>query len=191
MSYEMSKSHNARFRNGDYTNLRGRVLDIGCGPDKIVLPPPCEVIGWDLEDGDAQYLATLEDTTFDSVVSGHCLEHMKDVPTALSNWARVLKDGGYLYVLVPSWQFYERCQWPSRYNDDHKASFDLISPTIRPTHPFYGVKEMRTIGKSCGLELTDARLELDHYRLDKTWDKELDQTQHGALAQCCFIYLKV
>jgi len=190
MSHEMSKSHNARYRNGDYEHIRGRVLDVGCGPDKIVLPPPHEVVGWDLPDGDAQYLATLGDASFDTVVSGHCLEHMHDVPTALLNWARVLKEGGYLYILVPSWQFYERCQWPSRCNPDHKASFDLIDPAVRPAHPFYGMKEMRTLGKACGLELVDARMELDQYEIGKTWDKELDQTQYGALAQCCFIYLK-
>jgi hypothetical protein len=49
---------------------------------------------------------------------------------------------------------------------------------------------MRRIGKAAGLELVDARLELDNYRIEKTWDFNLDQTQHGALAQVCFIYLK-
>ena len=134
MSNEMSKSHNARYRNGDYEHIRGSVLDIGCGPDPIKLPPPHVVRGWDLADGDAQYLATLDDRSFDTVVSAHCLEHMTDVPVALSNWGRVLKDGGYLYVLVPSWTFYERQQWPSRYNADHKASFDLIDPLQRPIY---------------------------------------------------------
>lgn len=190
MSNEMSKSHNARYRNGDYEHLRGRVLDIGCGPDPIKLPPPHTVVGWDMQDGDAQYLATLDDRSFDTVVSAHCLEHMTDVPVALSNWGRVLKDGGYLYVLVPSWTFYERHQWPSRYNDDHKASFDLVDPLQRPPHPFYTMRDMRRIGLEAGLTLVDARLELDQYRLDLTWDRDLDQTQHGALAQCCFTYLK-
>jgi len=190
MSREMSKSHPARYRNGDYEFIRGRVLDIGCGPDPIKLPPPHEVIGWDLQDGDAQYLASLEDKTFDTVVSAHCLEHMVDVQTSLCNWSRVLKEGGYLYVLVPSWTFYERWQWPSRYNDDHKASFDLLDPPVRPAHPFYTMRDMRRVGKAAGLELVDARLELDNYRIEKTWDLNLDQTQHGALAQVCFLYLK-
>jgi hypothetical protein len=52
------------------------------------------------------------------------------------------------------------------------------------------MRDMRRIGLEAGLTLVDARLELDQYRLDLTWDRDLDQTQHGALAQCCFIYLK-
>jgi hypothetical protein len=66
----------------------------------------------------------------------------------------------------------------------------LIDPLLRPKHPFYTMRDMRRIGLEAGLTLMDARLELDQYRLDLTWDRDLDQTQHGALAQCCFIYLK-
>lgn len=188
---EQSKSHNARLRNSDYNFLRGRVLDIGCGPDPIKLPEPTEVIGWDLKDGDAQYLESVPDASFDTVVSSHCLEHMHDVPTSIKNWARVLKEGGYIYALVPSFIFYEKRQWPSRYNDDHKASFDLIDPPVRPNHPFYGFREMRMIGLACGLTLVDARMELDDYDLSKTWDLSLDQTRGAAQAQICFIYQKL
>lgn len=187
---EQSKSHYARLRNDDYRFLRGNVLDIGCGPDPIKLPPPAVVTGWDLKDGDAQYLATLKDDSFDAVVSSHCLEHMVCVPTSLKNWARVLKIGGYLSASVPSWTFYERHQWPSRYNGDHKASFDLIDPVVRPAHAFYGMKDMRRIGLECGLTLEDARIEIDNYDLARTWDKRLDQTMGKAQAQVTFIFFK-
>lgn len=190
MSQEQSKSHNARLRNGDYRFLRGNVLDIGCGPDPIKLPPPTVVRGWDLADGDAQYLATLKDRSFDAVVSSHCLEHMVSVPTSLKNWSRVLKDGGYMLIYVPSWLAYERRQWPSRYNDDHKASFDLIDPPSRPSHPFYGMRDMRRIGLECGLTLEDARMELDDYDFNRTWDLGFDQTLGRAQAQVTFIFLK-
>lgn len=190
MSQEQSKSHNARLRNGDYRFLRGSVLDIGCGPDPIKLPPPAVVRGWDLADGDAQYLATLGEGTFDAVVSSHCLEHMVSVPTALTNWSRVLKDGGYLLIYVPSWTFYERRQWPSRYNDDHKASFDLVDPQSRPDPPFYGMRDMRRLGMECGLTLEDVRLELDDYDFSRTWDLNLDQTQGPAQAQVAFVFFK-
>lgn len=188
---ETSKSHFARLRNGDYVFLRGNVLDIGCGPDPIKLPPPSTVRGWDLEDGGVQYLEGVKDGSFDAVFSSHCLEHMVDVPTALSHWARVCKEGGYVYIMVPSWRFYERGQWPSPYNPDHKSSFDLVDDGTRPgDHPFYGFREMRQVGLSCGLTLVDARLELDNYDLSKTNDTGLDQTMKNALAQCVFIYLK-
>lgn len=190
MSREQSKSHNARVRNDDYRFLHGDVLDIGCGPDPIKLPPPARVTGWDLADGDAQYLTSLKDGSFDAVVSSHCLEHMVDVPTSLKNWSRVLKEGGYMLLYVPSWTFYERRQWPSRYNDDHKASFDLVDPEVRPAHPFYGMREMRKLGLECGLTLEDARLELDCYDLSRTWDIGLDQTLGHAQAQVTFLFLK-
>lgn len=187
---EQSKSHITRLRNDDYSFLRGDVLDIGCGPDPIKLPHPTKVVGWDLGDGDAQYLESLQDAKFDAVTASHCLEHMVDVPTALKNWSRVLKEGGYMLIYVPSWTFYERRQWPSPYNGDHKASFDLVDPEVRPAHPFYGMREMRKLGLSCGLTLVDARLELDHYKLNKTNDLTLDQTMQNALAQVTFIFFK-
>lgn len=187
---EQTKSHATRLRNDDYRFLRGNVLDIGCGPDPIKLAPPTTVTGWDLGDGDAQYLETLQDEKFDAVVSSHCLEHMSDVPTALANWSRVLKEGGYMLIYVPSWTFYERRQWPSPYNGDHKASFDLIDPDVRPNHPFYGMREMRELGLACGLTLVDARLELDNYNLRKVHDLTRDQTMENALAQVTFIFLK-
>jgi predicted SAM-dependent methyltransferase len=187
---EQSKSHNARLRNGDYRFLRGNVLDIGCGPDPIKLPPPAVVTGWDLKDGDAQYLETLKDEAFDAVVSSHCLEHMVSVPVSLKNWARVLKTGGYMSISVPSWLAYERYQWPSRYNGDHKSSFDLIDPPVRPYHNFYTFRDMRRIGLEVGLTLEDARMEIDNYDLSRTWDKNFDQTRGSALAQVTFIYFK-
>ena len=49
---------------------------------------------WDLPDGDAQYMASIEDGLFDFVHSSHCLEHMQDPQTALANWIRILKPGG-------------------------------------------------------------------------------------------------
>jgi SAM-dependent methyltransferase len=189
---EQTKSHNARFRNRDYLLLTGKVLDIGCGKDPIKLPAPAVVQGWDQPDGDAQYLESLKDNSFDTVVSSHCLEHMVDVPTSLKNWARVLKPNGHMLIYVPSWTFYERRRWPSRYNPDHKASFDLLDPENRPdTHPFYGFKDMRGLGLKYSLELIDARLELDGYDLAQTWNLSLDQTFGKAQAQVAFLFRKI
>jgi SAM-dependent methyltransferase len=187
---EQTKSHKSRLRNNDYEFLKGLVLDIGCGSDPIKLDPPSVVVGWDKGNGDAQYLMGLDDSSFDAVVSYHCLEHMKDVPMAMSNWSRVLKKGGHLLICVPSWTFYERKIWPSRYNRDHKASFDLVDPEKRPSHPFYSFKEMRKIGEKFGLCIFDARLELDGYDLEKTNQIGLDQTRLEAQAQVTFIFAK-
>lgn len=187
---EMSKSHASRLRNSEYPLLKGDVLDVGCGPDPIKLPD-ARVRGWDMEDGDAQYLSGIENNSFDAVVSAHCLEHMVNVPTAVRNWARVLKPSGHMLIYVPSWMFYERMQWPSRYNPDHKAIFDLVDPVKLPGNvPFYSMKMMEEIGTDCGLKLFSARLELDNYDLSKIWDLNLDQTMGNALAQISFLFRK-
>jgi predicted SAM-dependent methyltransferase len=190
MGKEQSKSHQARVRNNDYSYLKGNVLDIGCGPDPINLTESDKVRAWDLVDGDAQYLVSISDETYDAVFSSHCLEHLVDVPVALKNWSRVLKKGGRMLIYVPSWTFYERRQWPSRYNGDHKASFDLVDPQQRPAHPFYTMRDMRLLGLQVGLILEDARLELDNYDLHYTWAIQLDQTQGAGQAQVAFVFHK-
>lgn len=196
---EMTKSHPARLRAGDYEWIKGQVLDIGCGPDPIKLPPPSTVRGWDLEDGDATLLATIEDKTFDVIVSAHCLEHLSDPETAIRNWSRVLKEGGYAYILVPLYSCYEK--WndfqhgssnPAKFNHDHKTSWDLLNLETTPkNHRHFGFKEIRQLGKQAGLTLVDLRYELDGYQWNRFDDKEFDQTMNSALAQLCIVYQKL
>lgn len=196
---EMTKSHPARLRAGDYEWIKGQVLDIGCGPDPIKLPPPLTVRGWDLEDGDATLLATLEDKAFDCVVSAHCLEHLSDPETAIRNWSRVLKEAGYIYILVPLYSCYEK--WndfkhgspnPAKFNHDHKTSWDLLNLETAPkNHRHFGFKEIRQLGKQAGLTLVDLRIELDGYQWNRFDDKEFDQTMNGALSQLCIVYQKL
>jgi len=120
---EASKA--AQRRGRDYKYIKGKVLDIGCGPD------PCsqyysgitEFKGWDMPDGDAQYLIGVPTGYYDCVHSSHSLEHMVDPRTALSRWISVVRKGGYLVITVPDEEMYERLSWPSRFNGDHKWSF--------------------------------------------------------------------
>lgn len=101
--------------------LCGAVLDIGCGGDKITP----EAKGWDKKDGDGQYLATLEDATFDTVFSSHFLEHLADPLVGLLNQWRVLKPGGYLICIVPDEDLYEQGVFPSKFNEDHKYTWTI------------------------------------------------------------------
>jgi len=196
---EMTKSHPARERAGDYAWLKGSVLDIGCGPDAIKLPPPSAVRGWDMADGDATHLATLEDRIFDTVVSAHCLEHLHDPETALQNWARVLREGGSMYILVPLYSCYEKFKdfqhgTPNagKFNPDHKTSWDLINLVDRPqNHRHFGYKEIVQLGAQAGLSLVDLRMEVDNFPWEKWNDREWDATQHGALAQLCIVFCKI
>lgn len=196
---EMTKSHAARLRAGDYEWIKGNVLDIGCGPDPIKLPPPATVRGWDLDDGDATLLASLDDKSFDTVVSAHCLEHLFDPETAVRNWSRVLREGGYCYILVPLYSCYEKFNDfahggdnPAKFNGDHKTSWDLINLVDAPrNHRHFGYKEIVRLGAQAGLTLVDLRIEVDNFPWKKWDDKEWDATMHGALAQLCIVYAKI
>ena len=98
---ETSKSQPFRQQRGDFQKyLRGSGIDIGAGPDPLLIPDG-RVRAWDLADGDAQLMAGVADATYDFVYSSHCLEHMRDVEESLRNWVRILKPGGFLYVVVP------------------------------------------------------------------------------------------
>ncbi len=120
---ETFKAHIRRTREGFFEKYCvGEGLDIGYGLDPIT----ADCFGWDISDGDAQYLASIPDESFDYVYSSHCLEHMRDVREALFNWFRVVKPGGFLILYIPERDLYEkRKELPSRFNADHKHMFLL------------------------------------------------------------------
>lgn len=115
--------------------FRGNGIDVGGGHDSIdryaALLGFDSCKNWDLPDGDAQYLASVADGTYDFLHSSHCLEHMVDPRIAFRNWVRVVRAGGYIVVTVPDEEMYEHLHWPSRYNHDHKWSFTLFRATPR------------------------------------------------------------
>lgn len=132
MTWEQSKAAKRRFNDGMFHSryFAGAGLDIGGKPDPLqqyagVFPLLKSVRTWDMEDGDAQDLAGVADASVDFVHSSHCLEHMNDVYAAIENWIRVIRPGGYLIITVPDEDLYERGEWPSRRNSDHKWSFTL------------------------------------------------------------------
>ena len=99
---------------------QGKGIDIGCGKDPISDGCVC----WEKADGDAQLMQGVEDDSFDWVYSSHCLEHIVDTTQALKNWWRILKPNGFLILLLPHRDLYEkRKKLPSRWNPDHKHLF--------------------------------------------------------------------
>lgn len=194
MSNESAKAR--QLREQDYARyFHGRGLDIGCGADKLTIDG-CTIDGWDLPQGDAQFLDEIERTDYDFVYSSHCLEHMVDVETALVHWAAVLKPDGILYIVVPDFLLYEQGVFPSRFNTDHKQMFSLFHLDCaddkgRPVQPpnFFTVREMVSLGRGIGLELLDARIEAHGYQFAKFGSGE-DQTLGNAMAQCVFVFRK-
>lgn len=76
---------------------RGRGLDIGCG----ATPLPGAIGIEDKPEENAFRLDRFADNSLDFVFSSHCVEHLKDWPTALRLWIRKLKPGGILFTYVP------------------------------------------------------------------------------------------
>jgi ubiquinone/menaquinone biosynthesis C-methylase UbiE len=132
---EQSKSARRRYHDGNFVTrfFRGDGIDIGAGQDSLAqyrrqFSLMTSVRAWDVGDGDAQYLASIGDQTFDWVHSSHCLEHLQDPRVALGHWLRVLKSGGYLVFTVPDEELYERLHWPSRWTNEHLWSFTIYKP---------------------------------------------------------------
>ena len=71
-----------------------------------------------------EFRLPFSDHSQDAVYSSHCLEHILDYRSALREWYRVLKIGGYLVIAVPHHFLYERRrQLPSHWNRDHKRFY--------------------------------------------------------------------
>jgi len=109
----------------------GNGIDIGGKPDPLLLykemfPLARDIRTWDWDDGDAQFLAGVEDDSLDFVHSSHCLEHLVDPAEGLRHWFRVVRKGGYLVVTVPDEDLYEQGEFPSSFNRDHRWTFTIF-----------------------------------------------------------------
>jgi len=129
---ECSKSIVRRMMTPNFTRkyFKGCGIDIGGRPDPLSLyleffPLMQSVRVWDLEDGDAQYMQSVDDEAFDFVHSSHCLEHIVDPLEALRNWVRIIRPGGYVILTVPDEDLYEQGVFPSSFNQDHKHTFTI------------------------------------------------------------------
>lgn len=129
---ECSKSISRRLADSNFTRryFVGKGIDIGGKPDPLALYLEFFVLmrsvrTWDWEDGDAQFMKTVEDNSIDFVHSSHCLEHLHDPYEGLLNWFRILKPGGHLVITVPDEDLYEQGLFPSTFNADHKWTFTI------------------------------------------------------------------
>ena len=130
--HENSKSIFHRLKDARYATryFVGEGIDIGAGSDPLseyveFFPLMKNCRSWDIDDGDAQLMDSIEDSSLDFVHSSHCLEHMVDVHIALSNWMRILKPNGYLVCIVPDEDLYEQGVFPSSFNSDHKHTLTI------------------------------------------------------------------
>ena len=184
---ETSKCYGKRLSVGHFGKyLKGRGIDVGCGDDPLA-GPDLEVDPWDVAQGDAQMMATVPDGKYDFVYSSHCLEHLRSPVEALENWERIVRPGGFLYVVVPDYLLYEKLSWPSDFNGDHKNSFSLdldAAKVGRPNH--WRISDLVAALRRSRpeIELREAFLEDDGFDYSRG---KIDQTMGNALSQICLI----
>lgn len=125
----------------------GAGIDIGCGDDKLPFEG-CD--GFDIQDGDANHLYHYRDQdSVDYIHSSQSLEHMREPITALAGWLTVVKPGGYVVVTVPDWCLYEKMQWPSNFNSDHKSTWSLWLPGSPAPHHILVPDMLTSLAGSC------------------------------------------
>ncbi len=175
---ECSKSIMRRLSDSNFVRryLVGAGVDIGGKPDPLAMyaeffPGITAVKTWDLEDGDAQYMAGVEDESLDFVFSSHCLEHIRDPREALENWLRILKPGGHMIVAVPDEDMYEQGVWPSNFNKDHKHTFTVFKTRSWSPASINLVELLGALGETADvrkLEVLDQSFRFDAPRFDQT-----------------------
>ncbi|TGY90309.1 SAM-dependent methyltransferase [Marinicauda algicola] len=156
--------------------LVGDGVDIGGEPDPLALyrtvfPLITSVKTWDLGDGDAQFMAGVEDGRYDFVFSSHCLEHLRDPFEGLKNWLRVVKPGGHIVFMIPEEDMYERGVWPSTHNRDHKRTFTVFkekSWSPDTTNVLDLVKSLGAYADLRHLQVIDQTYHQDWPRYDQT-----------------------
>lgn len=160
--------------------LIGNGIDVGSGDDplssyKHMYPNLASCIGWDVNMGDAQHMASCQDDSFDFVHSSHCLEHLHDPVVGLGNWIRICKPNGHLVLTFPDEDLYEQGLWPSTKNHDHKHTFTLYKDTSwspRSINVFVLLSNFAD-------KITIIKAELVDHAYDYSRSEHYDQTYHG------------
>lgn len=111
--------------------FKGFGLDVGSGDDPL---PFDNCTHFDKADGDANFLSEyfaghnglMNGRPFDFIHASNVLEHLIDPVACLKDWLKLLRPGGHLIATVPDLGLYERFQFPSRFNPDHKSTWSMI-----------------------------------------------------------------
>lgn len=175
--------------------LVGDGIDIGSGDDPLLLyheffPLMRSCKPWDLPDGDAELLATVDDNIYDFVYSSHCLEHLHDPHVAINNWLRVLKPGGHMICTIPDEDLYEQGVFPSTFNSDHKNTFTIFKKNS------WSPKSVNVLDliSQCKYDIDVKKIELldatYRYKIDRllTDSKRFDQTS-TPIGECAIEFI--
>ncbi|WP_066360813.1 methyltransferase domain-containing protein [Aliarcobacter cryaerophilus] len=175
---ECSKSILRRLSNSNFISryFAGCGIDIGGKPDPLSLyeslfPLIKGIKIWDIDDGDAQFLDSINDESYDFVHSSHCLEHLNDPFEGINNWFRILKKGGYLILTIPDEDLYEQGIFPSTFNKDHKWTFSIykkISWSSKSINVFQLIQSLNESAVVEKIELLNSTYRYDIPRYDQS-----------------------
>ena len=179
MSDETGKCVLRRFHDHRFATryFVGNGIDIGSGEDSLdkykeFFPMINSIRSWDLPDGDAQFMESAKDETYDFVHSSHCLEHLYDPFVGLKNWIRVTKTNGHLVIVIPDEDLYEQGVFPSTFNGDHKCTFTIHKKESWNKDSSINVFDLLSAQKNikiCKIELLDATFRYGRERFDQTF----------------------
>jgi SAM-dependent methyltransferase len=122
-----------------------RVLDIGCGTNKIpgaigmdINPRTAADVIHDLDDLPYPF----EDSEFDEVVGRHVIEHVRDPLAVMSELHRITRAGGVVKIVVPHWTNPDWATDLTHRNHLNSYSFRNLTDE-RAVFPFYTTVRFR------------------------------------------------
>lgn len=119
--------------------LQGRGIDVGCASHKIT-PDAIGIDGRQLEGVDCvtddiyniSQIIGLQGVDF--LYSSHLIEHLRNPTAAIEDWAKLIKQGGYLILYLPDKRGYS-----NEGNPEHIFDWDYHSFMFYFTRAFCGV----------------------------------------------------
>jgi SAM-dependent methyltransferase len=124
---ETAKTFEDKLDNGFWARFASgkKILEIGYDGGQGCVPFLPHAIGVDKNyPGYDGITLPFDSLSQDTVYASHVYEHISDYRSAIREWYRVLKIGGFLIICVPHVWFYEKkADLPSNWNNDHKRFY--------------------------------------------------------------------
>lgn len=124
---ESLKTYEQKIYNGFFDQyMSGKGAEIGYAgyiPEVVPILENCD--GYDLNTlGYDGKTIPKPDEYYSYLYASHVLEHIADYVQAIQEWHRVVKPNGYIIILVPHKDLYEKKERPpSQWNADHKRFY--------------------------------------------------------------------
>lgn len=127
--------------------LMRRVLDVGCGRNKVSgatgldrYPVPGVDIVADLE----SFPYPLSDNSFDEIHASHIIEHVQDVPRFVSELHRIAKPGARIHIRTPHYSYAGSWRDPTHRWHFSAYTFEYFEET-HPNNYYAGGSKLRVV----------------------------------------------